>query len=117
MPARASAGTCTVNQTCVVGVCQGGTPMDCSHLTQGCFDGVCNVRFDDTNPVKEEVEFEEAIQQDVHWLGFDWGDRLFFASDYFDQLYQCAVELIEKEKAFVCSLDGEEIRATRGTLT
>ncbi|MGD1994596.1 MAG: glutamine--tRNA ligase/YqeY domain fusion protein [Anaerolineae bacterium] len=81
------------------------------------FDGLCNLRFDDTNPVKEEVEFVEAIQNDIHWLGFDWDDRLFHASDYFEQLYQFAVELIEKGKAFVCDLSPEEIRAYRGTLT
>lgn len=81
------------------------------------FGGQTYLRFDDTNPVKESEEYVEAIQQDVAWLGFDWGDRLTFASDYFDQLYQFALELIEKEKAFVCSLDGEAIRASRGTLT
>lgn len=81
------------------------------------FGGQTYLRFDDTNPLKESDEYVEAIKQDVAWLGFDWGDRLTFASDYFEQLYQFAVELIEKEKAFVCSLDGEAIRATRGTLT
>lgn len=81
------------------------------------FGGQTYLRFDDTNPLKESDEYVQAIQQDVAWLGFDWGDRLTFASDYFEQLYQFAVELIEKGKAFVCSLDGEEIRATRGTLT
>jgi glutaminyl-tRNA synthetase len=81
------------------------------------FDGLCNLRFDDTNPVKEEVEFVEAIKNDIHWLGFDWGDRLYHASDYFEQLYQYAVELIEKGKAFVCDLSPEEIREYRGTLT
>jgi glutaminyl-tRNA synthetase len=81
------------------------------------FDGLCNLRFDDTNPVKEEVEFVESIQNDIHWLGFNWGDRLFHASDYFEQLYQFAIELIEKGKAFVCDLSPEEIREYRGTLT
>ena len=81
------------------------------------FDGLCNLRFDDTNPVKEEVEFVEAIKNDIHWLGFDWGDRLYHASDYFEQLYQYAVELIEKGKAFVCDLSPGEIREYRGTLT
>lgn len=81
------------------------------------FGGRTYLRFDDTNPLKESDEYVEAIKQDVAWLGFDWGDRLTFASDYFEQLYQFAVELIGKEKAFVCSLDGEAIRTTRGTLT
>jgi glutaminyl-tRNA synthetase len=81
------------------------------------FDGLCNLRFDDTNPVKEEVEFVESIQNDIHWLGFNWGDRLFHASDYFEQLYQFAIELIEKGKAFVCDLSPGEIREYRGTLT
>jgi glutaminyl-tRNA synthetase len=81
------------------------------------FGGQTYLRFDDTNPLKESEEYVEAIKRDVAWLGFDWGDRLTFASDYFEQLYEFAVELIEKEKAFVCSLDGEAIRATRGTLT
>lgn len=81
------------------------------------FGGQTYLRFDDTNPLKESEEYVDAIVRDVAWLGFDWGDRLTYASDYFEQLYQFAVELIEKDKAFVCSLDGEEIRATRGTLT
>ncbi len=79
--------------------------------------GTCNLRFDDTNPTKEEVEYEESIKTDVQWLGFDWGDRLFHASDYFEQLHQCAVQLIEAGKAYVCSLSLEEIRQYRGTLT
>lgn len=81
------------------------------------FGGQTYLRFDDTNPLKESEEYVEAIQDDVRWLGFDWGGHLTFASDYFDQLYRFAVELIEREKAFVCSLSGEEIRASRGTLT
>lgn len=80
-------------------------------------NGLCNLRFDDTNPGKEEVEYVEAIKQDVGWLGFNWGDRLYYASDYFDRLYQFAVELIQKGKAYVCDLNQEEIRAYRGTLT
>ena len=80
-------------------------------------DGLCNLRFDDTNPSKEEVEYVESIKTDVKWLGFDWEDRLFFASDYFEQLYQYAVWLIKDGKAFVCSLSPEEIRGYRGTLT
>jgi glutaminyl-tRNA synthetase len=80
-------------------------------------DGLSNLRFDDTNPSKEEVEYVESIQADVKWLGFDWEDRLFFASDYFEQLYQYAVQLIKGGKAFVCSLSPEEIREYRGTLT
>jgi glutaminyl-tRNA synthetase len=81
------------------------------------FGGVCNLRFDDTNPSKEDVEYVESIKSDVRWLGFDWGDRLFFASDYFDRLYQYAVQLIKDGKAYVCSLSAEEIREYRGTLT
>ena len=79
--------------------------------------GVCNLRFDDTNPIKEEAEYEESIKKDVGWLGFDWEDRLFYASDYFDQLYQYAVQLIQKGKAYVCSLSAEDIREYRGTLS
>ncbi|HSB67947.1 MAG TPA: glutamine--tRNA ligase/YqeY domain fusion protein [Candidatus Methylomirabilis sp.] len=81
------------------------------------FDGQCNLRFDDTNPVKEEVEYVESIQQDIRWLGFDWADRLYYASDYFGQLYEYAVRLIRKGKAYVCDLSAEQIREYRGTLT
>jgi glutaminyl-tRNA synthetase len=81
------------------------------------YDGLCNLRFDDTNPEKEETEFVESIKQDVHWLGFDWQDREYFASDYFEQLYQFALELIKKDKAYVDSLNADEIREYRGTLT
>ncbi len=81
------------------------------------FKGLCNLRFDDTNPTKEEVEYVESIQEDVHWLGFDWGDRLFYASDYFEKIYDCAVQLIKKGRAYVCDLTAEEIRTYRGTLT
>jgi glutaminyl-tRNA synthetase len=81
------------------------------------FGGLCNLRFDDTNPTKEDVEYVESIKADVRWLGFDWGDRLFYASDYFEQLYQYAVQLIKAGKAYVDSLSTEEIRATRGTAT
>ncbi len=81
------------------------------------FGGLCNLRFDDTNPSKEEVEYVESIKSDVRWLGFDWGERLFFTSDYFDQLYQYAVQLIKDGKAYVCSLSPDEIREYRGTLT
>ena len=80
-------------------------------------NATCNLRFDDTNPAKEEQEFVEAIKQDVHWLGYDWGERLFFASDYFEQLYDFAVQLIEKKKAYVCDQSPEEMREYRGTLT
>ena len=79
--------------------------------------GVCNLRFDDTNPITEEAEYVESIMTDVRWLGFDWDDRLFFASDYFGQLYQYAVELIRLGKAYVCDHSLEEIREQRGTLT
>lgn len=80
-------------------------------------DGVCHLRFDDTNPTKEEVEYVESIQADVRWLGFDWQDKLFYASDYFEQLYQYAAQLIKDGKAYVCSLSPEEMRDYRGTLT
>ena len=80
------------------------------------FGGLCNLRFDDTNPLKEEVEYVESIKEDVRWLGFDWEDREYYASDYFEQLYQWAVELIKKGKAYVCDLSPEEIREYRGTL-
>ncbi len=79
--------------------------------------GVCHLRFDDTNPAKEEVEYVESIQADVRWLGFDWKDKLFYASDYFDHLHDYAVRLIETGKAYVDSLSADEIRAYRGTLT
>jgi len=81
------------------------------------FGGVCHLRFDDTNPVKEDVEYVDSIQEDVRWLGFDWGDKRFYASDYFERLYEYAVELIQKGKAYVCHLTAEETRAYRGTLT
>jgi glutaminyl-tRNA synthetase len=81
------------------------------------YGGLCNLRFDDTNPTKEEVEYVESIKEDVRWLGFDWDDRLYYASDYFDQLYDYAVQLIEKGKAYVDSLSAEEIKEYRGTLT
>lgn len=81
------------------------------------FRGLCNLRFDDTNPIKEEAEYVEAIKRDVQWLGFDWQDRLFYASDYFEQLYQCAVQLVKEGKAYVCDLSADEIREYRGTLT
>ncbi len=81
------------------------------------FKGLCNLRFDDTNPTKEEVEYVESIKKDVRWLGFDWEDRLFYASDYFEQMYQYAVQLIKMGKAYVCDLSADEIREYRGTLT
>ena len=81
------------------------------------FNGRCHLRFDDTNPTKEEVEFVESIQEDVHWLGFDWGEHLYHASDYFDKLYEFALELIRQGKAYVCDLTAEEVREHRGTLT
>jgi glutaminyl-tRNA synthetase len=79
--------------------------------------GLCNLRFDDTNPSKETVEYEESIQRDVRWLGFDWDERLFYASDYFEKLYEYAVHLIKTGKAYVDSLSADEIRGYRGTLT
>ena len=81
------------------------------------FDGVCYMRFDDTNPLKESMEYVESIKADVRWLGFDWGDRLRHSSDYFDQLYDYAVQLIKMGKAYVDSLSADEIRSHRGTLT
>ena len=81
------------------------------------FAGQCNLRFDDTNPDREDTEYVESIQEDLKWMGFDWGDGLYFASDYFDQLYDYAVELIQQGKAYVCDLSPQEIRAYRGTVT
>ena len=80
------------------------------------FGGECNLRFDDTNPEKEDVEYMESIKEDIAWLGFEW-DRELNASDYFDAMYECAVKLIKAGKAYVCDLSAEEIKATRGTLT
>jgi glutaminyl-tRNA synthetase len=81
------------------------------------FGGVCNLRFDDTNPATEDIAYVEAIQRDVRWLGFEWDDRLFFASDYYEQLYAYAVQLIKDGKAYVDSLSEDEIRDYRGTVT
>jgi len=81
------------------------------------YNGKTNLRFDDTNPIKEEVEYVDSIMEDVRWLGFDWKDRLFYASDYFEQLYEYAVILIKKQKAYVCDMTAEEISETRGTPT
>ena len=81
------------------------------------YGGKFNMRFDDTNPTKEKTEFVDAIKKDIAWLGADWEDRLFFASDYFDQMYEGAVKLIKKGKAYVSDLSAEEIREYRGTLT
>jgi glutaminyl-tRNA synthetase len=81
------------------------------------YHGTCNLRFDDTNPHKENIEYVESIQQDVRWLGYDWGDRLFYASDYFERLYEAAVELVQSGKAYVCDLTAGQIREHRGTLT
>lgn len=81
------------------------------------FGGTCNLRFDDTNPEKEDVEYVDSIKEDIRWLGFDWGDREFYASDYFDRLYEFAVKLIQKGKAYVDDLSSDEIAATKGTPT
>ena len=81
------------------------------------FGGLCNLRMDDTDPTKEDMEYVEAIQRDVRWLGFDWGERLYFASDYFEKLYDFAVALIRMGKAYVCSLDEKQVREYRGTVT
>mgnify|MGYP005833681739 CR=1 FL=1 len=95
------------------------------HATAFCLDfgvaaeygGRCHLRFDDTNPAKEEAEYVEAIKEDIRWLGWDWGEHEYYASDYFDQLYEFAVKLVKKGKAYVCDLSAEEIREYRGTLT
>ncbi len=81
------------------------------------YKGLCNLRFDDTNPAKEDMEYVESIMEDVKWLGYDWEDRLYYASSYFGKLYECAIELIKKDKAFVCDLTAEQIREYRGSLT
>ena len=81
------------------------------------FGGVCNLRFDDTDPAKEEARYVDGIQRDIRWLGFDWEDRLYFASDYFEQLYEFAVKLIKKRKAYVCDLSTDATRAYRGSVT
>ncbi len=81
------------------------------------FGGICNLRMDDTNPTKEDVEYVEAIKEDIHWLGFDWDDRFYYASQYFDKMYECAEELIRKGLAYVCELTPEQMREYRGDLT
>ncbi|MBQ6337027.1 MAG: glutamine--tRNA ligase/YqeY domain fusion protein [Ruminococcus sp.] len=81
------------------------------------FGGVCNLRMDDTNPTKEDVEFVDAIKEDIHWLGFDWEDRFFYASEYFDKMYESAVELIKKGLAYICELTPEQMREYRGDLS
>ena len=86
-------------------------------IASECEGGVCHLRFDDTNPSKEEIEYIESIKEDVRWLGFDWGDHLYYASDYFEKLYEYAVKLIGDGKAYVCELSPDEIREYRGTLT
>ena len=80
------------------------------------FGGLCNLRMDDTNPAKEDTEFVDAIKEDIHWLGFDWGDRFFYGSDYFEQTYEFAIELIKKGLAYVCDLSPEEFKANRGDI-
>ena len=80
------------------------------------FGGMCNLRMDDTNPTKEDTEYVDAIKEDIHWLGFDWGDRFYYASDYFEVMYQCAEELIQKGLAYVCELTPEQMREYRGDL-
>jgi glutaminyl-tRNA synthetase len=81
------------------------------------FGGLCNLRMDDTNPTREEERYVEAIKEDIRWLGFDWGERFYYASDYFDQMYACAVQLVEQGDAYVCDLSADEIRQYRGTPT
>jgi len=87
-----------------------------SFCTAAKYGGLCNLRFDDTNPIKEEATYAESIMKDVRWLGFDWEDRLYYASDYFERLYEFAVKLIQKGRAYVCDLSADEIREYRGTL-
>ena len=81
------------------------------------YNGLCNLRFDDTNPVKEEVEYVESIEEDIRWLGFDWDDRMYYASDYFDKMYEFAEQLINEGKAYIDSSTADEIKNTRGTPT
>ena len=81
------------------------------------YGGECNLRMDDTNPAKEDTEYVDAIQEDIHWLGFDWGDRFFYGSDYFERTYALAEELIRKGDAYVCALTPEQFREYRGDLT
>lgn len=81
------------------------------------YGGLCNLRMDDTNPTKEDVEYVDAIKEDIHWLGYDWGDRFFYASDYFDRMYDCAVHLINKGLAYVCQLSPDQFKEMRGDLT
>ena len=81
------------------------------------YKGKCHLRFDDTNPVKEDIEYVKSIQEDIHWLGYDWNDDLYFASDYYEKLYDYAVQLIKKGKAFICDLSFDDMREYRGTLT
>ncbi|MTI47533.1 MAG: glutamine--tRNA ligase/YqeY domain fusion protein [Firmicutes bacterium] len=88
-----------------------------SHSTAQKFNGKFNLRFDDTNPTKEDVDYVESIKEDMQWMGFDWEDRLYYGSDYFDDIYECALKLIKKGKAYVCDLSPEEMREYRGTLT
>ncbi len=81
------------------------------------FGGLCNLRMDDTNPSKEDVEYVDAIKEDIHWLGYDWGDRFYYASDFFDDMYELAVQLIQKGLAYVCELSAEQVRQMRGTIS
>ena len=85
--------------------------------TAECFNGICNLRMDDTNPTKEDVEYVDAIKEDIHWLGYDWEDRFYYASDYFEDMYNGAVELIKKGLAYVCELTPDQMREMRGDLT
>ena len=81
------------------------------------YHGICNLRMDDTNPAKEDTEYVDAIQEDIHWLGFDWGDRFYYGSDYFEQTYELAEDLIQRGLAYVCELTPEQFRAYRGDTT
>ena len=101
-----SAGSTPASRPSPTATCTSATPRPSASTSASPqeFGGQCNLRFDDTNPAKEEQEYVDAIMEDVRWLGVDWGDRLFYASDYFEQLYEWAVELIKKGKAYVCDL-------------
>ena len=95
-----------------IGHCQGHLIIDFGTAEK--YGGLCNLRMDDTNPTKEDTEYVDAIQEDIHWLGYDWGDRFYYASDYFEKMYEYAVELIQKGLAYVCQLTPEEFKANRG---
>ena len=108
----------TVSRRSPTAICTSVTARPCASTfgTAERYGGLCNLRMDDTNPAKEDTEYVDAIQQDIHWLGFDWGDRFFYGSDYFEKDYEYAVELIKKGLAYVCELTPEEFKANRGDI-